>query len=288
MQPAVAAKRFLSCFYFRLCAAFVVVASIFLISTSANAQTDFTRIYGSEDQTVPMPGFVGTLGQKDAGALQERLDYLKAVNILDWKGMQASGTLTDDSGNTNQATLAILNADHSRLDVQTPNGERSARISGIYGATLEADGKSFFMPPATAKAGLLAFPRLLIATFPSSNTALIDRGLVQVGTQSLHRLTLEESIFSDVTIADGRDINVTDLYFDPSTHLLLKSAAAVQLDSADRERYLIVISYSNYQGVQGSLVPCTYRQSLNGQQQWTLQISTPDLQPSFAPNYFHF
>lgn len=288
MQPAVAAKRFLSCFHVRLCAAFVVVDSIFLISTSANAQTDFTRIYGSEDRAVPMPTFVGTLGRKDAGAIQERLNYLKAVNVLDWKGMQASGILTDDSGNANQATLAILNADHSRLDVQTSDGERSIRISGIYGKTLEANGKSFSMAPATAKAGLLAFPRLLVATFSSSDAALIDRGLVQIGTQSLHRLTLEESVFSSEISANNHDINVTDLYFDPSTHLLLKSASAVQLDSADRERYLVVISYSDYQRVQDSLVPCTYRQSLNGQQQWTLQISTPDLQPSVAPSYFHF
>ncbi|MGB6304587.1 MAG: hypothetical protein WBF45_12635, partial [Acidobacteriaceae bacterium] len=156
-----------------------------------------------------------------------------------------------------QATLTSVNGDRFRLDVQTPTGERSTRISGSDGKTLEVDGKSFFMPPATAKAGLLAFPKLLLTTFPPSNTSFIDRGLIQIGGQSMHRITLEEPIFSGQTNAVRQNITVIDLYFDPSTHLLLKSASAVQLDSVDRERYLIVVSYGNYQKVQESLVPCT-------------------------------
>lgn len=264
------------------------MAGVLLVCASAVAQADFTRIYGSEDQAVPTPTFVGTLGQKDTGALQELVDYLKAVDILNWQGMQASGTLTDHSGNTNQATLTILNGNQFRLDVQTPRGERSTRISGSYGRTLEADGKSFSMPPAAATTGLLAFPRLLVATFPESNMAFIDRGLVQIGGQSLHRITLEESAFPEATKADSRNVGVTDLYFDPSSHLLLKSASAVQLDSGDNERYLLVVTYGNYQNVQGNLIPCTYSQSLNGQPQWTLQLNSPSLQPSVDSSYFHF
>ncbi|MGH9585786.1 MAG: hypothetical protein ACRD3F_02460 [Acidobacteriaceae bacterium] len=269
-----------------ICIVLVILGVILL--QCASAQGQFTRIQGTEDQSVPMPTFVGALGQKDARALQEFVDYLKAVNIFSWKGMQASGTLTDSLGNADPATLTIVNGDQFRLDVQKPRGERSTRISGSYGKTLEVDGKSFSMVPATARAGLLAFPQLLVATFPTSNTSFIDRGLVQIGGGSFHRITLEELAFTDATAIDSRNINVTDLYFDPSSHLLLKSASAVQLDSADREQYLIVVTYSNYENVQGTLIPCTYSQSMNGQPQWTLRLNSPSLQPSVDSTYFYF
>ena len=264
------------------------LSPVFSQTATSHTQTDFTRIYGAEDQTIPLPAFVGALGQKDAPALQVLVDYLKAVNIGAWTGMQASGMLTDSSGDSSQATLTVLNDDHFRLDVQTPSGKRSTRISGSNGKILEVDGKSFLMPPATAKAGLIAFPQLLVSTFPASNTSLIDRGQVQIDGKLLHRITVEEAVFAGKTGASQRNTSVTDLYFDPSTNLLLKSASSVQLDSSDSQRYLIVITYGDYQKVQETLIPFAYSQSLNGKQQWTLQLSNPTLQPSVDASYFQF
>lgn len=256
--------------------------------TPAQGQRDFTRIYGAQDQEIPTPAFTGTLGQKDAAALQELIDYVKAVNITTWKGLQASGILTDAFGNASHASLAIQNGDHFRLDVETPKGQRSTRISGSYGKTLEANGKSFFMPPETARTGLFAFPQLLDSTFPRPNTSFIDRGQIQIGGELLHRITVEEPVFSDEAVIDHSSISVTDLYFDSSTHLLLKSASSVQLESQDRERYLTVITYGDYQKVQDSLILFQFSQTLNGQSQWTLQLNQPNLQPSVDTSYFQF
>lgn len=257
-------------------------------TAASHTQTDFTRIYGADDQTIPTPAFLGALGQKDAAALQELTDYLKAVNVSTWKGLQATGMLTDSSGGSSQATLTVLSGDHSRLDVHTPSGERSTRISGTYGKTLEVDGKGFFMPPVTAKVGLIAFPQLLVSTFPASNASLIDRGQVQIDGKLLHRITVEQAVFAGISSASQRNTSVIDLYFDPSTHLLLKSASSVQLVSSDSQRYLIVITYGDYQNVQGSLIPFAYSQTLNGKQQWTLQLNNTDLQPSVDTSYFQF
>ncbi|HLH37143.1 MAG TPA: hypothetical protein VKX41_20895 [Alloacidobacterium sp.] len=289
MEFAVAAGRTgrsSSCFL--ISKTLLILNLVLFVHFALYAQRDLTRIYGPEDQTVPMPTFGGTLGQKDTAALQELIDYVKAVNITAWRGLQASGTLTDGSGSTSQATLTILNGDQFRLDVETPTGQRSTRISGSYGKTLEVDGKSFPIPPATAKAGLFAFPRLLVSNFPNSNTSFIDRGQISVDGKLLHRITVEESAFPAEVVLDQQGINVTDLYFDPTTHLLLKSAAAVQLDTADRQRYLIVVTYGDYQKVQDSLVPLVYSQTLNGQPQWTLHLNSPNLQPAVETSYFQF
>lgn len=287
MQSAVAAQNsFFSTRKTRI--ALIIFAVILPMCASAPGQTGFTRIYGAEDQSVPMPNFVGALGQRDAGALQELASYRKAVNISVWHGMQASGMMTDSHGNKDHATLTIQGADDFRLDIQTPNGKRSTRISEGNGETLEANGKRIAISPAMAAGGLLAFPQLLASTSPSSHASLIDRGQVRIGGQTLHRITLEELAFPYATKPDTYNVNVTDLYFDPSTHLLLQSASAVQLDPADREKYLIVITYGGYQNVQGSLIPCRYSQSLNGQRQWSLQLNPPSLQPSVDASYFHF
>jgi hypothetical protein len=232
---------------------------------------------------------VGTIGEQDASALQEITNYRTTVNAAAWTGLQATGTLTDILGNTDQATLTILGSDNYRLDVTTPIGQRSTRISGPSGASLGDDGKTFYMPPVTARGGLVAFPLLLVSTFPDPTATIVDRGQVQLDGRSLHRITIEEEVFPAQSALSPDDLNVTDLYFDPSSHLLIKSASFVQIDSSNRARYLIVVTYGNYQAFNGSLVPLDLAETMNGQIQWILQLNTPSAPPaSVDSSYFEF
>jgi len=252
-------------------------------------QDESTRIYGPEDQAVPTPEFVGTIGEQDASALQEITNYRTAVNAAAWTGLQATGTLTDILGNTDQATLTILGSDNYRLDVTTPIGQRSTRISGPSGASLGDDGKTFYMPPITARGGLVAFPLLLVSTFPDPTATIVDRGHVQLDGRLLQRITLEEEVFPTQSAPSSNDLSVTDLYFDPSSHLLIKSASFVQIDSANRARYLIVVTYGDYQAFSGVLVPLSLTETMNGQIQWTLQLNAPSAPPaSVDSSYFDF
>ena len=68
MQPAMAARPVSRSCTGQLFIAFLLIAGTLLACPQARAQTDFTRIYGSSDQTVPVPAFVGTLGQRDPGS----------------------------------------------------------------------------------------------------------------------------------------------------------------------------------------------------------------------------
>jgi hypothetical protein len=211
----------------------------------AHSQNDFTRIYGPEDQAVPTPAFVGTVGQQDASALQEITAHRTAVSAASWGGLQATGTLTDVSGNSDQATLTILGTDNFRLDVTTTIGQRSTRICGPSGETLEDDGKTFFLPPITARGGLVAFPKLLASAFPDPTAIIVDRGQVQLDGALLHRITVETGATPTPSSAGAtptpssavpalqnnviRNLNITDFYFDPTSHLLIKMSLASNL-----------------------------------------------------------
>ena len=255
---------------------------------SAQGQTDSTRIYGIEDQSIPVPVFIGSPGQMDSSALDELVHFLGVINITSWQGMQAAGTLTDGGGVPNPAIITLLGPDSLRLDVETTDGVRSTRVQGNYGTTVEANGRSFPLPFSTAKSTVPAFSRLLNSTTPASTTSYIDQGLVQVDGKMLHRITLEEAVTLNSGPTDQQDFNVTDLYFDPVTHLLIKSASSLQLAPFDPQKYLVVVSYSDYRTDGESLVPFRLTQSLNGQHQWSLQLADTNLKPNVGTSYFTF
>jgi hypothetical protein len=226
------------------------------------------------------------------GALQELIDYLKAVNLAAWQGLKGSGSFTTSAKNADgpdQATLTISQGDKYRLDIHTTNGVRSTRIAGGYGRTMDPGAKGWTLPQGTAELGLFFFPRLLFATFPTPRTSLIDQGQVQIEGRALHRITVGEPLVENQQLnADSTRTSVVDLYFDKTSHLLIKSAAAIQLDSADRARYIQVLTYDDYQKVQDGLIAFRFHQSLNGQPQWTLQLSSVDLTPDANTSDFYF
>jgi hypothetical protein len=260
--------------------------------SGAQAQLDQTRVYGPEDSDVPTPAVRAPLGQQDAGALQELIDYVRAVNLGAWQGLRGTGSFANSgAANTSQdeATLTISQGDRFRLDVRTTEGIRSTRIADTYGKTMDPSGKSWGLPLATAKLGLFFFPRLLVAAFPASKTSLIDQGNVQIEGRTLHRITVAEPLIqTQQMVTTPSRLSVVDLYFDTSTHLLIKSAANIQLDSADRSRYIQVLTYQDYRKVQSGLVAFRFHQSLNGQPQWTLQLSDVNLAPDSNTSDFYF
>jgi hypothetical protein len=280
---------FLSCLLFSLT---LSSASHSQTSTPSSPQpVDFTRIRGAEDGDVVVPKPIFPLGQKNTSALEVVASFLKAVNGAAWNGMQATGTLTYPSGQTPQqspATLTIQSGDSYRLDIEASDGQRSIRIKGTTGQILDSKGVNHYLPLATARGGFLAFPKLMIAAFPAEQTSVLDQGMVSIGGKPLRRITLEEPVFAGTTPTTSDQVSTTDLYFDPTTHLLVKSVGSVQLDSADREHYLQAITYSDYRTVDSMLLPFAYSQTLNGQSQWALQVTSIQLQPSVSTSYFYF
>lgn len=266
----------------RLC-----VACLTLGCTLALAQSSSPAVF---DKDVPSPTITEPFGQWDAPALNEIVDHLKVVGTSPWKGLQGTGQITYGVGDTTaySATFSILGGTGFRLDGQTAKGELSIRINGGHGKIQEADGHLYPLLPNTAKSGIVQFELPRLANFPYPGTSLLDRGLVTIEGRSLHRITYEITTADASEAVKKKNAVVTDLYFDPASHLLIESANSIRIDGAGSADFLRVITYEDYRAVQGSMVPFRFTQTLNGQKQWTLQLSTVQLNPALETPSFEF
>ncbi|WP_348269687.1 hypothetical protein P8936_15230 [Edaphobacter paludis] len=249
------------------------------------------RVYGAFDKDIAVPDdAVGPLGRKDSGALTELTSHLKAVGASPWIGMVGTGQITYGTKDSTAygATLSILGSSWFRLDGETSSGPLSVRISLNHGAIQEPDGRQFPVPPDTAATGIFQFAQLRLSNFPGEAESLLDRGPIVVDGVSLHRMTVEfPSVSRDPATGAHKGI-ATDLYFDPVSHLLVKSANSIRLDGGHDNDFLRVITYGDYRKVGDSMIPFSYTQTLNGQKQWTLQLTNVQLNPTLNPTFFEF
>jgi len=239
---------------------------------AANAQ--------SRPAAIPIPAATNKLGQLDSPALSEMLAHLKVVGTAPWSGLQGSGMITYGSDqNSYSATLTIVGSRKSRLDVQTPTGIISSRINNRLGNIQQPDGKMFPLAPEIAASGILQFELPRLADL-QTRSSVLDHGVTVIDGMSLHRVTIEQPLTPRKNIA-------TDLYFDPQTHLLVKTANAIRPDGSQSD-LLRVITYGDYRPVDGVMIPFLYTQVLDGQKQWTIKLSEVRLNPTLQSNYFEF
>lgn len=259
-------------------------------NASSGGQNAPTQAGGAFDKDIVVPDATGSLGQKDSGAQTELVQYLTVMGGSSWTGMVGTGQITYGTKDTTaySATLSILGNSSFRLDAQTASGPLSIRISGQHGTIQEADGKQSPIPANTAATGIFQFLQPLLANIPNISESLLDRGLTTVDEVSLHRVTVELSAVGLDLITGTKGITATDLYFDPASHLLIKSANSIQINGGHGHHFLRVITYGDYRKVGNMMVPFSYTQTLDGQKQWTLQLANVQLNPTFDSASFEF
>jgi hypothetical protein len=246
-----------------------------------------TRIVGIQDADVDIPPASVTPGRRDAGALATLNAFVTLSNLSQLQGIQGSGSFTDQF-NSNPVSLTFAGNNALRIDVADPAGQRSIRIQGTLGDVQESNGRRHALPPASASGGFFLTPFMLYALTLDSQTSMVDQGIVTIGSSTMHRVTISYSITLLGAGETSQPGPVVDLYFDPITNTLAKSAAAIQIDTRDRARYLQVVSYSDYRNSSGSQIPFRYSVTLNGQPQWTVQLNTVSANPSTTANFFQF
>jgi hypothetical protein len=253
-------------------------------STSSNVNNS-TRIMGAQDSDLPVPPTSVKVGRKDASALAALAEYISQLSLASVTGIQATGTLTDQFSSS-PATLTYDNQGSLRLDISRSQGQTSIRMQGGYGAILGPAGSKHTLTAATASGEWLPSPLLLLFKYNDGQTTVIDQGIVNTSTGALHRITLGFPALTPSSPA--QPTTVIDVYVNPSTNLVTKTASEIRLDTRDRASYLQVVTYGSYKSQAGSLLPFTYAVTLNGQPQWTLQLDSVSLNPSLTASYFRF
>lgn len=254
-------------------------------------QNPFTAIHGTTDQGVMLPQKSPMVGRQDPAALLEIRAYQKAIGLAAWADMKGTGLITSNTADhtVENATLWILGQNRYRLDVETSRGTQSTILGGPVGAVRNAGGQVKPVDARDSHAGLFSFPLLADANFPNPNTSLTDNGMVSVDGVSLHRITVEWPWEGNPLDANGNArTSVVDFYFNPQTHLLMKTVNAVIGSMESPAQLLRAISYDDYRVADGIKVPYQYRQTLNGQLLWTLQLNEIQLHIGLANSSFQF
>jgi hypothetical protein len=244
----------------------------------------------SLDTDVAIPKATGVLGQQDAAALKEITEHLATVGSVLWLGMQGTGQIVYGSKNATaySATLSMMGSNQFRLDAQTNNGEMSLRIHGPVGKVQGGGGPAGIIPPETAAVGIFPFGLVRTMHFPGPETSLIDHGITAVNGVQLHRITVEIPPIGLNPATNSKRMIAIDLYFDPASHLLVKSASSNFIALGHSPKFLRVVTYSDYRTVGAAMVPFRYSESMDGQQYWVLQLSDVQLNPTLDTTYFQF
>ena len=248
--------------------------------------------HGDTDRGVLLPQVASATGQQDSAALQAVRAYQSAVGLVAWNDMQGFGSMVSTTGNSDAARNVVLylgKHGKTRLDTQMPQGERSVRMLGAYGVIQRENGSTEAIDSRNALDGLVAYPLLDDPNFPDASLTLIDQGNVTVDGVSLHRVSVASPWPGTGGSPNGNPpMSVVDFYFNPTTHLLIKSASSILNNPRASEPNLQVISYADYQPVDGMLIPFQCSETLNGQQMWTLQLNQVKLNNGFSDSDFHF
>lgn len=136
-------------------------------------------------------------------------------------------------------------------------------------------------------AGVLALPRIWADAITGARISLFDGGTYPVLGKSLHRISIEYPLQSGDPTSPTPSV-ATDLYLDPTTHLLMYSVDVVMFSEAHNQTFTRIISYSSYQVLSGIVVPTSIQQSINGQLQWTLAIAQLTLNTNPPASTFSF
>lgn len=242
----------------------------------------------AQEQGFAIPATTGVLGKRDAGALTEINAHLMAIGVNGWQSLEATGTLTYPDGVAHAASLYLRGSKFQRLDIEMESGTRSVRIGGFAGRYQSEGGNQESLPPATSSAGLVAFPRIWADAAVSVNESLYDKHLYAGTGSNLHRITMEYALEGPGGSHLGNTTAATDLYFEPSTHLLDYSVDAVTFNGPTRQLFQRVTSYEQYQPFGGVKIPTVIKQYLNGQLQWTLQINQVTVNSNPEASAFSF
>lgn len=268
---------------FRSASVLLLAAAVSIYSPTMSAVAQqlpqaFIVSRGTLDATVQAPLTSVQPGRKDAAALQELVNYVKVVGFTDWKSASGRGKMVRRSSDQDQTYLAdmyILGVDSIRLDVHTDKGVESLTYARRLGQMISADGQKSSISTSAARNGLTTFLSIrTIELLQADATSIIDGGMFSIDSRSMHRISIAFPVYP---LAHNpvfkKDQTIIDCYFDPQSHLLIKTAVWISENNSGPKTLLEITSFGDYRNVGGIMIPFAFQQTINGQKLWSLQLT---------------
>lgn len=236
---------------------------------------------GAVNNQAQLPPVVATSDAQAVAALSQALSAAggpQALGVI--QDFTATGQITYSwPGSSNQGTVTLRGRglDQFRLDAVLPEGTRSWAVSHGMGNLKAADGTETKIPGHNAIAlGSLTFPYLpLMAASLDSTTTVSTVGPTSVNGANALQIRVQRH-YTSSSDPNGTLAQLTtrDFFIDPNTFLILKCELMTHPVQTFTVSLPEDISFSNYQRVSGVEVPFTITESINGQQIWTIQLSS--------------
>lgn len=260
---------------------FFVLILFFSFCWPSGAQESPRVVQGPNDRDIPTPAESGqAAGHIDDKAIQELQAYSLAVggggNGIRFTA-RAKLTYAANPDEVLDATLWIAPQNMARIDVAKSSGHDILIYNGKHGSVTYATGKKQLLFAESAAAGFAPFDLPLSALSAPQRYSIIDKGLITCDNTVLHRVSLEIPLPAHemTSGAKGRQA-VIDFYFDPSSHMLMKSASMIAINGSSKLQLFRVTKYASYRRSGGISIPTDISESVNGQAIWAMNISEID------------
>jgi hypothetical protein len=183
-----------------------------------------------------------------------------------WAGQEATGTTIVKGRGTTQF----------RIDSAVSSGNYTLLVNNLSGELKDIRGRTTPITFANAvNKGNLIFPLAEIANrFPDTTVGITYVGLVTLNGQQVHQISTRRVLMTDT--GRGQFMNTLtrrDFFIDPQTSQVVATLDQGHPDNKDQIDFPHVMLFSNYQTVNGILVPFSITERVAGQTTWTMQLS---------------
>lgn len=248
----------------RVC--FAVSLSLVLVTSVVAQQTATPTIQRDPQALSILSQSLSAMGS--SSALSAIQDFTATGNITYfWAGQEVSGAVTVKARGTNEF----------RMDAALSAGTRSWIVSPTEASIKNVDGTVSPIPPVnTRNLAALSLPQLRVATaFNNTAYSIQYGGLTTVGGRQTHVVKLQQ-VFPTSDDPDGflSHLTAAEVLIDATSYQVVLVRDWIHPPNHTRVDLAHEIAFSNYQLSNGYLVPLSFTESVNGQQTWTIQLTS--------------
>lgn len=198
-----------------------------------------------------------------------------------WAGQEVTGSTTIQGRGTNQF----------RIDSTLSSGTYTLVVSNGAGVVKDIRGVTSHISSKNALTkGNLSFPLAELATrLQDTTVSITSLGLVTYNGHQANQIRTERILAIDNTPGQALSKFTTrDFFIDPETFQVLGTQDTVYPDNPAAQGSPHQILFSNYQTVNGILVPFTISELVGGQQTWTIQLTQISFNSGLSDADFQF